>query len=364
MTVSRVYPDGTLGAALLAHDNEYRVDADVLARGVGATSCCTVVVPYYEASRTAAACVDHLVEAIAILGAAEPNAVVQIIVVDDGSIVVPAAGLLADQVLAGTVEVVTTRHNGGRASARNVGLQAADHPVVIFVDADVLVHPQTLVDHLRVHASLAPRRPITAGLFGFCDDSGWPALATDPHRFRVELNDFRLECRYRSSYIGCDDDRAFVGRRFRPLAQTNHLRRWPPGGFLGPWTIANMVLGGLFTCAGDLARSCGGFEGLIGSYGFVETTLVTKLIAMWGCPVVPVTASFSLHVDDRTVAIPRDQRDALYREAHRRFFGTFLHRPLDPLTTSQTSLTTSPSGRSASTNSTVPGAASSRRTNT
>jgi hypothetical protein len=364
MTALRIYPVGTLGAALLAHDNEYRLDADLRARGIGEASCCTVAVPYYEASRTAAACVDHLVEAIAILGAAEPNAVVQIIVVDDGSTVAPAAILLAHHVRDGTVEVMTTPHNSGRASARNLGLQAAEHPIVMFVDADVLVHPHTLVDHLRVHASLAPRRPITAGLFGFCDDRGWPALATDARRFDGAANDFRLECRYRSSYIGCDEDRAFVGRRFRPLAQTDHLRRWPPGGFLGPWTIANMVLGGLFACDRDLARSCGGFEGLVGSYGFVETTLVAKLIAMWGCPVVPVTASFSLHVEDRMVAIPRDQRDALYREAHRRFFETYLHRRLDPLTMSQTSLTTSPSERSASTNSTVPGAASSRRTNT
>lgn len=266
MTPPPRYPAGTLGAALLAHDNDYRLDADMLAGGLGPAPRCTVVIPYYEASRTVAECVEHLLQATAVLRAAAPAAAVQIVVVDDGSVDAPAAACLQRYVSAGLVEVLTSGRNGGRANARNEGLQAADHSIVVFVDADVLVHPQTLVDHMRVHGALAARRPITAGLFRF---------------------------------------------------------------FLGPWTIANMVLGGLFACDRDLARSCDGFDAINGPYGFVETTLVTKLIARTGCPVVPLAARFSLHIDDRTVAIPRARRDELYREAHRRFFGAYLHRRAD-----------------------------------
>lgn len=327
MTARPHYASGTLGAALLAHDNGYRPDTELLTSGLGPVPRCTVVVPYFEASRTIATCVDHLLAAVAALRIATPDAAVQIVVVDDGSVRAPAAASLRPYVSAGRVQLVMSAVNGGRAHARNVGLQEAEHPIVLFVDADVLVHPQTLVDHLRVHNALGPRHPITAGLFCFCDDGDWPALATDPHRFDGESNDFRLDCRYQPSYIGCDDDRAFVGHRFRPVTQTDGLRSWPRAGFLGPWTIANMVLGGLFACDRDLARSFGGFEAINGPYGFVETTLVTKLIATTGCPVVPLTARFALHIEDRTVAIPRDQRNQLYQAAHRGFFGSYLHRP-------------------------------------
>lgn len=327
MTARPRYRPGTLGAALLAHDNDYLSDAEMSTRGPRSVPRCTVVVSYYEAARTIAACVDHLLAAVAVLHAARLGAAVQILVVDDGSVRAPAAATLQRYVSAGRIQLVTSAANGGRASARNVGLQAAVHPIVMFVDADVLVHPQTLADHLRIQDSLGPRRPITTGLFCFCDDGDWPGLATDPQRFNGEPNDFRLDCCYQPSYVGCNDDHAFVGRHFRPLAQTNGLRSWPRTGFLGPWTIANMVLGGLFACDRDLARSCGGFEALNGPYGFVETTLVTKLIATIGCPVVPLTARFALHIEDRAVAIPRHQRDQLLQDAHRHFFGDFLHRP-------------------------------------
>jgi glycosyltransferase involved in cell wall biosynthesis len=326
MTARPHYPSGSLGAALLAHDNDYRLDADLPISDLGLMPRCTVVVPYYEASRTVTACVDHLLAAVANLRNATPDAAVQIIVVDDGSVRAPAAARLQRYVSTGRVQLATSARNGGRASARNIGLEKAEHPIVVFVDADVLVHPQTLVDHLRVHNALGPRSPITVGLFCFCDDSAWPGLATDPNRFDRGSNDFRLDCWYQPSYVGCDDDSAFVGQRFRPLAQTDGLRSWPRTGFLGPWTIANMVLGGLFACNRDLARFCGGFEAINGPYGFVETTLVAKLIAIMGCPVVPLTAKFALHIEDRTVAIPRDQRDQLYQAAHHRFFGAFLHR--------------------------------------
>ncbi len=329
MTRHSRYAAGTLGAALLAHDNDYRLDADLLASGLRPAPHCTVVVSYYEASRTVLACVDHLLQAVAVLSSAAPAAAVQIVIVDDGSVAAPAATALQRHLTAGQVEIVTSPRNGGRASARNKGLQAAEHPVVLFVDADVLVHPQTLVDHLRIHGALAARRPITTSLFRFCDDGGWPGLAANPRRFDGEPNDFRLDCRYRPNYIGGERDRAFVGHRFRPLADTHNLRAWPRTGFLGPWTIANMVLGGLFACDRNLARSCEGFDAINGAYGFVETTLVTKLIATASCPVVPLAARFSLHIDDRTVAIPRDQRDELYRAAHSRFFDAYLHQPAD-----------------------------------
>lgn len=84
-----------------------------------------------------------------------------------------------------------------------------------------------------------------------------------------------------------------------------------------------MVLGGCFAVPTALAVDVGGFEDSFDHYGFTETTLIAKLIAA-GCKVVPVLGSTAVHVESQPAHLPQCQRNARFRDAHRRFFGEFL----------------------------------------
>jgi hypothetical protein len=66
-----------------------------------------------------------------------------------------------------------------------------------------------------------------------------------------------------------------------------------------------------------LAMSVGGFEESFDQYGFIETTLIAKLIAA-GCMVVPVLGSTAVHVEFRPAHLPQSQRNVRFRDAHRR----------------------------------------------
>ncbi|MFN8624529.1 MAG: glycosyltransferase family A protein [Candidatus Binatia bacterium] len=84
------------------------------------------------------------------------------IVVDDAS--TDASGAVA---LRHGASVVTLVRNGGPARARNVGAQRAGGEILLFLDADVRVHPETLarVDaHFRAH-------PTAAAVIGSYDDA-------------------------------------------------------------------------------------------------------------------------------------------------------------------------------------------------
>lgn len=86
----------------------------------------------------------------------------RIVVVDD------ASGDDTPDVAAGLgVRVVRADRNGGPAAARNLGIAATTAPVILFVDADVVIHadaPRLLLERLN-----APDAP--AGVFGSYDDA-------------------------------------------------------------------------------------------------------------------------------------------------------------------------------------------------
>ncbi|HEX7599889.1 MAG TPA: glycosyltransferase family A protein [Polyangia bacterium] len=87
----------------------------------------------------------------------------EIIVVDDGS----TDGSVASAIAFGARIVTTVHGPRGPAHARNRGAEAATGDVLAFVDADVVVHPDTLG---RMESVLAAE-PELAALFGSYDDN-------------------------------------------------------------------------------------------------------------------------------------------------------------------------------------------------
>ena len=140
----------------------------------------------------------------------------------------------------------------------------------------------------------------------------------------IEVNDFRVHCYYGETWIGCEEDKRFVGRQFRILEETNEFRNWPVGGYLGPWMLPNMVLGGCFAIDRALAVSLGGFDRAFTGYGFTETSLATKAVAISNTYVVPVVNGPCIHIEDKELVIPRIEKDRIFWERHRFFFDEYL----------------------------------------
>ncbi len=243
------------------------------------------------------------------------------IVVDDGSLLRAFREPAPEDAV--PLEMLRLPGNRGRSAARNAGLHAAGTggaAVTAFVDSDVLVSEDHVANMIGAMHPL--ERAIAAGLFLTTPATGADELREALACARVE-NDWRYECVYESSWIGCDADLEFVGRRFRLLAETAGWRRW--SGMVGPWCLANMALGGCVAVPTERAIACGGFEETFDRYGFTETTLVAKLIA-GGCFLVPVLGSTALHIEGQPAHLPQAERNRRFRDAHERFFGEFIAR--------------------------------------
>lgn len=314
-------PRTPLRSAIFGHDNDYGTDvwSPNLRAAALSVSC---VVPYYETGAIAVECVRRLAQSMrryrANFGSAPRT---QIVVVDDGSTRDP----FPDNEISGA-RLLTLPDNAGRAVARNTGLrESAGFDVVVFVDSDILVADDLITRICELwdagEPELRTRPVIAATLFS--------TLRVDPTTVDLDrvvadasiTDDWRWTCWYQPSWIGCPGDWMYVGHRFDLLRNTSYFRRW--SGMVGPWTLANMVLGGCFAVPGVAASAVGGFDESFATYGYTETSLVARLIAE-GIPVVPQVKSAAVHIERHPAHHRQDRRDAMLRTAHRKFFREFL----------------------------------------
>ena len=113
----------------------------------------SVIIPVRDAERHLAKC----------LGALQRSSVqpAEVLVVDDGSL--DASGDVAERFGARVVRLPSSR---GPAAARNAGAKAAQQPVILFLDADVMVHRDTIE---LIEGALNDRA--IGALFGAYDDA-------------------------------------------------------------------------------------------------------------------------------------------------------------------------------------------------
>ncbi|MBF6209731.1 glycosyltransferase [Nocardia puris] len=322
---SRLGRRRTLRSAILAHDNDYGFDPRT-PHWPAPPLRVSCVVPYYETGPLAIECVHRLAAAVAAyragIGLGAPAA--QIVVVDDGSRTHPFPADAAP----GLVRVIRLPHNQGRAAARNTGLRASrEFDLALFVDSDVLVHPDLVIETCRLWQPPTTRPgPIVASLMSTYRagaEKFAPARAISAASITA---DWRFSCRFQPSWIADPSDWMYVGHRFNLVPATNYFRSWH--GAVGPWLLPNMVLGGCFAVPVGPALAVGGFDEAFARYGFTETSLAARLTAS-GVPVIPQITVAAVHVEHNPAHHNQRDRDTHLATAHRRFFTEFLAHDLD-----------------------------------
>lgn len=137
---------------------------------------------------------DHLSLVLPRLAAAASGCEgdVQVVVVDDGSTDDTAAVAAA-----GGAHVVSLTTSRGIAGARNAGLQVATGDVVVFLDSDMLVEPNFLAEHLRLHE--AANDAVVAGgrrylPRGVTDPADAEVLRRDHREALLDLYSYNMAC--------------------------------------------------------------------------------------------------------------------------------------------------------------------------
>lgn len=317
---------GTLRQLIVKHNNDYGFNAeDVInqANNYSELNSLSIVIPYYETGDIFSLMLDHLYNAIHYVEKrALANWSFEVIVVDDGSKNKKAKDLIKKKF--DNIRVIESGRNQGRTKTRNIGLDNVKYEKCLFVDADILVAVEFLFYNLLVHV-FSKKKVITVGFFQFIDKNNIITEKSILSCSDIKLNDYRIECVYGKTWIGCSDDKKFINRKFKIIEETNNFKNWPNDGFFGPWFLTNMVLGGFFMVDTEDAKRCNGFDLSFSGYGFTETSLPTKLVAGFRNYLVPITQGGCLHIDDEKLNVPRKEKDKIFWDRHDFYFNHYLN---------------------------------------
>ncbi len=305
---------------LETHDNDYGFDvANVLTEKISSNidlPMVSVVIPYYETGDIFDRCLHFLYNAIA-----NYSGRVEVVVVDDGSRMRPLVDHVAHY---SDIRPIFLQQNSGRTEARNTGLSAATGEIILFLDSDVLIDDQLINNHIKLHLSTRPRgkKSVCISFFEFTNKSSKKLAQSYLKSENFTYNDFRIDCIYESTWIGCDDDKQYIGEHMRLIEETNNLRAWH--GQYKAWMLPNMVLGGAFSVYKREIDAVGGFDSRFVGYGFTETSAVTRMISERDNVVVPCIVGGGIHIEDEVINIPQVEKDNIFRIKHDFYFNTFL----------------------------------------
>ena len=197
-----------------------------------------------------------------------PPGLLEVVLVDDGSeppLARPAATSL-------DLRAVRQERNGfGLARARNAGVRAAAHDILVFLDADVIPETGLIGAHARWHHAVGDA--LTAGFCAYVSATGLDAAAIRSRKGSVaEL---------------------FAGRAFDPPWLDRHMTRTADLTSRHP-DLFRAVTGGNFGISRALFEAAGGFDESFNRYGGEDTEFAYRTQVRGGL-LVPARDAFGWH---------------------------------------------------------------------
>jgi glycosyltransferase involved in cell wall biosynthesis len=304
---------------LQSHDNNYAFNvAEILSKDnfVGTYPNVSVVIPYYETGEIFERCLHFLANAVEMY-----QGKVEVIVVDDGSLKRPLAKYENGPKW---LECIVLASNQGRTAARNKGLAHSSGDIVLFMDSDILVDEQIIVNHVKLHNAALKNnmKAICVTFFEFTSLNDERIYSERIIKRDLKLNDFRIECTYGPTWIGCEEDKKYIGQHIKLVEETSGFKSWK--GQHKAWMLPNMVLGGAFSVIRREILAVNGFDARFQGYGFTETSAVTRMVAERSNVVVPCLDGGALHIEDESVNVSREEKDQIFKIKHDFYFNTFL----------------------------------------
>jgi glycosyltransferase involved in cell wall biosynthesis len=325
-----IYQKNELGYHLLHHNNDYGFNPlDCLANTElpERLPSLSIVIPYYETGTIFTKTLHHLYNAISQVINRDTEWDYEVLVCDDGSKKHPAK-ILVDHFP--KARVISSVKNNGRTWARNIGLQYASKQLCLFLDSDVLIDSMQLISHLLLHTineRINRNAAITVSFFYFTTQADTRLSLNQLTPSDIPLNDYRLNALYGETWIGCEEDRKYIGKQFHIVHDTKYFRSWK--GMYYAWALSNMILGGLFMVDTTKAKLVNGFDSSFTGYSFTETTLPTKLIALQGAYVIPSLVGGGMHIEDKEINVPYQEKIRLFRKRHDYYFNSYLKLSID-----------------------------------
>lgn len=241
----------------------------------------------------------------------EALAQTEVILVDDGS----------DISLSGEIKKICNERNGlsfkltslrldnnkGRSVARNVGAALAQNDILVFLDSDILLAKNYLLEH-SIRNQLIPNAVFVTFKENVTPSSD--VISQEALEKGLPNSNYRLDSR-----IHKDLDDSSMGlyqlhdsSAVDILSDTDYFKKFGYGRSVGIYDLPAMVTGHNFSCRKSEYHRVGGFSEAFTGWG-MEDSYFGALMIKSGCFVIPVLSTGVYHIDHP----PRSGSDEMRR---------------------------------------------------
>lgn len=250
----------------------------------------SIIIPAHQAQNT----LPFVLKAISCQTFLKQGGNLEIIVVDDASSpsLIPIIEQFENKF---PIISIRTSSNEGAGTARDRAILLAKNDLVVFIDADIVLPPSFLSNHVFVYSQATEPLILVSFRENVSElDRRIPGKITWEQGDRFG-GDHRVLMHYKSNWVMKPSENKYVGREFRLVEQTDNFKEFGCGHVVELWTLPMMVL----TCAMSVRRTIVSDASPIPKelcgWGFNDTCLAAKMMAS-GAIVIPNFNSSVLHI--------------------------------------------------------------------
>lgn len=223
---------------------------------------------------------------------------VNVVVVDDGS-VIPVSHVIKNAItdFSYNLDIIRLESNKGLSTARNIGFNASFNQNVIFLDSDVLI-PSNYLLEVSVRVGLIPN----AVFVSFKKNIDPTNLLTSPNNILKGLNvptdydDLRV-CRYinGTNSLGIYDT-SNKSYQSEILSDSDYFKTLGYGRHIGVFDLSAMVVGHNISLRRKIVESVNQFSQKFVGWGLEDAYFGSKVISQ-GNFVIPITSTGVYHIN-------------------------------------------------------------------
>jgi glycosyltransferase involved in cell wall biosynthesis len=285
----------------------------------------SVIVPSFNSNETIVECLLSIESQDLPL---EDKKKLEVIVVDDGSSE-PLSRILSriESKLSYQMHVVRMESNGGLATARNVGLARSSCEYVVFLDSDILLPKNYMLEH-SVRNQLVPNGVFVSMKSNIERSS--PLFSRARIRSGLEspnmIDDMRFRKKVSEGQLGIHA--ANESECLELLNDTNYFREFGFGRTIGPFDLATMVVGHNLSLRRSTIERSQAFSRKFVGWGLEDSYFGARLIAS-GNFVIPVLSSNVYHVNHPPRSGSTHQKEVEFRK-NIQIYHELLQQPFMP----------------------------------
>ena len=217
---------------------------------------------------------------------------IEVIIIDDGSILeVPTMNKLKYE-----LRIIKLKKNLGLVRVRNIGLLIARNEVLMYLDADMILHVNTLYNHLLAHFSTNMMNLIMVGYREWIEPSDMRLTARRLTNSMIDLSsDFRIKITFDRRHLPYISNKKLLGQTHYVVRDSNFYKNFKNGYKYLHYTLSSQVHGFLFSLPLVYALEAGPVGETEKGWGADDTLIATKFIAN-GSKVIPLLNSKGLHL--------------------------------------------------------------------